>query len=130
MFQKKESKKRLDTKYLDEYYDDFDTAIKRALEAKDKKEAVSIAVKANAADFFKYVLDQGINPDLVTDQTSAHDPINGYVPYNLSEEEINNLRIKDPKKYEELSNQTMRAHVECMLAFQKMAPLFLIMEIT
>ncbi len=116
---KERIQKRLDTRYLDEFYEDFDEAINRALQAKEKKEAVSIAVKANAADFFRYVLDKGIKPDLVTDQTSAHDPINGYVPNDMTEVEINELRNKDPKKYEELSNLTMRKHVECMLEFQE-----------
>ena len=111
--------KRIKTKYLDEYYESFEEAVNRALKAKENGEAISIAVKANAADFFKYIYDKDITPDLVTDQTSAHDPINGYVPHELDEKSIEELRESDPKKYEELSYKTMRSHVESMLAFQK-----------
>jgi len=116
----KRIQKRIETKYLDEYFgEDFDSAIKRALEAKSNNEAVSIGVKANASEFFKYVLDQNIVPDLVTDQTSAHDPINGYVPDGMFLNEANKLRSSDSKKYEQLSLETMRRHVEVMIAFQE-----------
>ena len=111
--------KRLKTKYVDELIEDWDQAIDRALEAKKSKEAVSICVVANAADFFKYVYDKGIVPDLVTDQTSAHDPLNGYIPDNMKIEEALELRQKDPAKYTESSYQTMKRHVEAMLGFQQ-----------
>ena len=65
--------------------------------------AISIGVVGNAADFFKYVLDKGIIPDLVTDQTSAHDPLNGYVPNHMTVEEALALRKSDPKKYVEMA---------------------------
>ena len=112
--------KRLETKYLDEYYgEDFDKAIERSIEAKKNNEAVSIAVKANASEFFKYVLEKDLRPDLVTDQTSAHDPINGYVPDGMDLTNANNLREADSKKYESLSLETMRRHVEVMIQFQQ-----------
>jgi urocanate hydratase len=111
--------KRLDTKYVDLFFENWDEAIDRSLEAKKHNEAVSICVEGNAADFFKYVFDKGIVPDLVTDQTSAHDPLNGYIPNGMTIAESDALRKNDPAKYTDLSYQTMRAHVEAMLMFQK-----------
>lgn len=111
--------KRLDSKYLDELSPDFDSALNRALKAKANNEAVSIGVVGNAADFFKYILDKGVHIDLVTDQTSAHDPLNGYVPAAMTMEEADKLRKNDPAKYTKLSYKTMAAHVEAMLEFQK-----------
>lgn len=111
--------KRLKSKYLDLLAKDYDEAIKLSLEAKEKGEAISIGVVGNAADFFKYVYDKGIVPDLVTDQTSAHDPLNGYVPDKMSLAEANDLRKSDPKKFTDLSYKTMGEQVKAMLAFQK-----------
>lgn len=111
--------KRLKSKYLDLLAKDYDEAIKLSLEAKEKGEAISIGVVGNAADFFKYVFDKGIVPDLVTDQTSAHDPLNGYVPDKMSLAEANDLRKSDPKKFTDLSYKTMGEQVKAMLAFQK-----------
>src|SRR5690606_20819064 len=84
--------KRLDSKYLDELAPDFDSALNRALKAKANGEAVSIGVVGNAADFFKYILHKGVHIDLVTDQTSAHDPLNGYVPAGMTMDEVDSLR--------------------------------------
>jgi len=112
-------KKRLDTNYVDVLIDNWDEAIDRALKAKKNNEAISICVEGNAADFFKYVYDKGIRPDLVTDQTSAHDPLNGYVPSGIDLKEASALRKSDPAKYTELSYQTMGHHVQAMLDFQK-----------
>lgn len=111
--------KRIDSNYVDLFIEDHKQAIARALEAKEKGEAISICVEGNAADFFKYVLDQKIKPDLVTDQTSAHDPLNGYVPNKMSLEEAIQLREKNPKDYTAKSYQTMKEHVQVMLDFQK-----------
>ncbi len=111
--------KRLDTKYVDILATDFDHAISLALEAKKNGEAKSIAVVGNAADFFNYVLDKGIVPDLVTDQTSAHDPLNGYVPHGFGDTEILNLKNENPSLYTERSYITMGVHVQAMLDFQK-----------
>lgn len=110
--------KRLETKYVDVLIDNWDEAIDRALEAKKNNEAISICVEGNAADFFKYVYEKGIKPDLVTDQTSAHDPLNGYVPNGMEVKEALELRESDPVKYTKLSYETMGEHVKAMLAFQ------------
>jgi len=111
--------KRIKSKYVDVVYTDFKQAMDHALKSKQQQEAISIAVVGNAADFFQYVYDQKIIPDLVTDQTSAHDPLNGYVPNGMSLEQANDLRARDPQKYTQLSYQTMRKHVEVMLSFQQ-----------
>lgn len=111
--------KRLETKYVDLLIEDWDEAITKSLEAKQSGEALSICVVGNAADFFKYVYDKGIKPDLVTDQTSAHDPLNGYIPNKMTIAEANSLRNSDPAKYSKLSYETMGEHVTAMLAFQK-----------
>ncbi|MCF8058063.1 MAG: urocanate hydratase [Bacteriovoracaceae bacterium] len=111
--------KRLKTKYVDVLATTFDEGIQLALEAKKEGKAISIAVVGNAADFFNYVLEKNILPDLVTDQTSAHDPLNGYVPYHISVEEREELKKKDPAKFMELSYETMAVHVKAMLEFQK-----------
>jgi urocanate hydratase len=111
--------KRIETGYNDILASNFDEAIELALKAKEEKSAVSICVVGNAADFYNYVLEKGITPDLVTDQTSAHDPLNGYVPNEMTLEEAFALRGSDPKKYTELSFKTMAIHVEAMLEFKK-----------
>jgi urocanate hydratase len=111
--------KRLKIKYLDVVAKSFDEAIALALDAKEKKIALSVGVVGNAADFFQYVLDKNILPDFVTDQTSAHDPLNGYVPNKMTLEEAISLRSSNPTKYVELSHKTMSDHVNAMLAFQK-----------
>lgn len=111
--------KRLDSKYLDVLASSFDEAIELSLKAKKDGVATSIGVVGNASEFFKYVLDKGIVPDLVTDQTSAHDPLNGYVPDGMTLEAAYTLRKTDPAKYTKLSYETMGRHVEAMLAFQK-----------
>jgi urocanate hydratase len=108
---KERIEKRLKTKYLDILCDSYDQAIKMAIDAKKNNKAISIGVVGNAADFFPYVLNKGIVPDLVTDQTSAHDPINGYVPLEKSN--------KNDSDYAQKSYQTMRIHTQAMLDFMK-----------
>ena len=120
--------KRLDTKYLDTLASNFDEAIRLSLEAKEKGIATSIGVVGNAADFFEYLDAKGIIPDLVTDQTSAHDPLNGYVPRGMSLNEAFELRKSNPKKYTDESYHTMAAHVKAMLKFQEKEVMFSIME--
>lgn len=110
--------KRLKTNYLDVMASSFDEAIELAIKAKNKAEALSIGVVGNAADFFPYLLSKNIIPDLVTDQTSAHDPLNGYIPHQIELPHALNLRKSDPKKYAELSYQTMAIHVKAMLEFK------------
>ena len=111
--------KRIETKYLDEKYLDIDQAIDRALEAKEKGEAISIGVCCNAVILLKRLLERNITPDTLTDQTSAHDPLVGYVPHTLTNEEANSLRENDPEKYISLSYDSMKMHVEEMLELQK-----------
>lgn len=111
--------KRLKTKYLDVFAKSFDEALHIALDAKKKGEALSVGVVGNAADFFEFVLDQGVVPDLVTDQTSAHDPLNGYVPAGMPYAEALELRKSNPQKYVEYSEATMGHHVRVMIAFKK-----------
>lgn len=111
--------KRVETKYCDVKSTDLDEALKMAQEAKDKGEALSIGLVGNAVDIHKAILDKGFKIDIITDQTSAHDPLNGYVPQGYSVEEAKKLRQEDPKKYVELSEASMTKHVELMLEFQK-----------
>lgn len=111
--------KRVETKYCDVKSTDLDEALKMAQEAKDKGEALSIGLVGNAVDIHKAILDKGFKIDIITDQTSAYDPLNGYVPQGYSVEEAKKLRQEDPKKYVELSEASMAKHVELMLEFQK-----------
>lgn len=111
--------KRIETKYLDLKYTDIDAAIDRAAEAKAKGEALSIGVLCNAVYLLQRLLERNIPVDVLTDQTSAHDPLIGYVPHTLSNEEANVLREQDPDKYIALSYDSMKLHVELMLALQK-----------
>jgi len=111
--------KRLGTKYLDQLVGSFEEALTLALEYQKRGEAQSIGVVGNAADFFEFVLEKNILPDLVTDQTSAHDPLNGYVPRGMPVEDALKLRESNPKEYEAKSYATMGDHVKAMLEFQK-----------
>ena len=112
-------KKRIASKYLDHIATSFEEAWKMALNFKSKNQATSIGVVGNAADFFEYVLKQAVMPDLVTDQTSAHDPLDGYVPRQMTLSEAKELRVKLPNAYIEKSYQTMADHVRAMLNFQQ-----------
>lgn len=111
--------KRLETKYLDVKYISVDDAINRALDAKAKREALSIGVLCNAVTLLQRLLERKIMVDVLTDQTSAHDPLIGYVPHTLTNAEANILREKDPKQYIELSYDSMKLHVELMLELQE-----------
>ncbi len=111
--------KRLDTRYLDVRCDTIDEAIARAMEAKRAKRALSIGLVGNAADVFPELLARGVEIDVVTDQTSAHDPLNGYVPQGLDVVGAAALRARDPKGYIERSMASMVTHVEAMVGFQR-----------
>ena len=111
--------KRLKSKYLDVLARSFDEALHIAFQAKERGDALTVGVVGNAVDFFEFVLDKGIIPDLVTDQTSAHDPLNGYVPAGMTLEEAASLRKSDPQKYTEYSYASMAQHVGVMVAFKK-----------
>ncbi|MCH2149938.1 MAG: urocanate hydratase, partial [Phycisphaerales bacterium] len=88
--------KRVHDRYLDEIHQNLDAAIDRAVAAKDAREAVSIGWLGNAVDLLERLIQRGITPDTLTDQTSAHDPLQGYYPQDLSREEADTLRSSDP----------------------------------
>ncbi|HPQ81517.1 MAG TPA: urocanate hydratase [bacterium] len=112
--------KRIKSRYLDEMYDNLDEALKRIDKALKNKEAVSVGLCANAADVYPELVRRGVKPDMVTDQTSAHDPLNGYVPNGIKYTEALELRAKDPERYQREAWRAMGEHVEAMLAFQRM----------
>ena len=111
--------KRLETKYLDMKCDSIDDAIKIALEAKKDKKAISIGLIGNAADIFPEFLKRNIIPEIVTDQTSAHDELNGYYPNEMSFENALKLKNQNPEKYIQKSYRSMGIHCKAMLDFQK-----------
>ncbi len=111
--------KRIETRYLDEYYKNIKEAVDRALQAKANGEAVSIGVHCNVVDLLQYLIDNNIAIDTLTDQTSAHDELIGYFPEGLSVPEANALRMNDPERYKSLSLDTMAKHVRQMLELQK-----------
>jgi urocanate hydratase len=113
------AQKRIDTGYLDFLTDDIDVALDKVLNAKEKGEALSVAIIGNAGEILPEILKRNIVPDVLTDQTSAHDVLNGYVPMGMSFEVAIALRKSDPDKYIKLSRQTIVKHVESMLEFQK-----------
>lgn len=111
--------KRIQTRYLDEKYSDLDKAIDRAVEAKKKGEAISIAYIGNAIDMLARLIERNIIPDTLTDQTSAHDALVGYFPEGLNVTDAKVLRDSNPEEYIKRSKQSMRKHVELMIALQK-----------
>ena len=111
--------KRLETKYLDEKYVDIDEAIDRALQARTNKESISIGILCNAITLLQRLIERKIKVDVLTDQTSAHDPLIGYVPNTLSNEQANVLRKENPDQYLDLAYDSMRLHVELMLQLQE-----------
>ena len=111
--------KRIQTKYCDEFIADIDEAIDRAVEAKKNKEAVSIAVLCNAVDLLERLTKRNVIPDILTDQTSAHDPLIGYWPHEISYEQAKILRDQNPEQYLEYAYRSMYRHVQLMLELQK-----------
>ena len=111
--------KRLKTKYVDIKTDSFDEAIEMAKTFQKKGEAKSIAILGNAADIYPLFVQNNIIPDLVTDQTSAHDTLNGYIPRGLSLEEALTLRKKNPEEYIQRAIDSIVIHVQAMLDLQK-----------
>ena len=112
--------KRIETRYLDEKYTSIDLAIEKALEYKKQGIAKSIGIECNAVALLERLIALKIVPDTLTDQTSAHDPLIGYVPYNMSLPEANVLREANPREYINRSYDTMKVHVEKMLQLQTM----------
>jgi urocanate hydratase len=110
--------RRLETGYLDESYDDVEAAVERAISAKRGREAVSIGLLGNAAELFPLLLARGLDADIVTDQTSAHDPLYGYVPAGRTLDEADRLRHDDPDTYIKAARESMALHCEAMVGFQ------------
>ena len=110
--------KRLETTYLDLLIEDIDEAIDAAVKAKKSGRVLSIGVRCNAVDLLKRIIDRNIPIDTLTDQTSAHDPLVGYVPHTLSTEAAKVLRESNPEKYIALAYDSMKLHVELMLELQ------------
>ncbi|MDI9356326.1 MAG: urocanate hydratase [Chitinophagaceae bacterium] len=111
--------KRIDTKYIDRITHNYEEAVGWSLEAKQKKQNISIGLVGNAVDVLKKLLQDAIIPDIVTDQTSAHDPLFGYVPHTISLSEAIDLRKTDPKKYQALAIESMTQHVRLMLQMKQ-----------
>jgi len=113
-------KKRLKTGYCDFMVTTLDEALRILKNAVRKKENVSVGLVGNCADIIPELAERGVVPDILTDQTSAHDPLNGYVPNGMTLEAALELRARDPKAYQERSLDAMAKHVEGMLRLQKM----------
>src|SRR5437764_1866187 len=108
-------KKRLKTGYCDFLVTTLDEALRILKNAVRKKENVSVGLVGNCADIIPELAERGVVPDILTDQTSAHDPLNGYVPNATTLAQARELRTRDPKQYEEKSLDAMARHVEGML---------------
>src|SRR2546430_11280987 len=113
-------KKRLKTGYCDFMVNNLDEALRILKNAVRKKEAISVGLVGNCADVIPELAERGVLPDILTDQTSAHDPLNGYVANGMSLDQALELRKSDPKAYLEKSLDAMARHVEGMLRLQKM----------
>ncbi len=111
--------KRIDTGYVDVLTEDLDEALELVLKAKEEKKALSVGLVGNAGEILPRILAKNILPDVVTDQTSAHDVLQGYVPMGISFDEALQLRKANPDKYIKQSRATIVTHVKAMLEFQK-----------
>jgi urocanate hydratase len=111
--------KRLDTRYLDVSTTSLDEALGIIQQATREKRAVSVGLLGNVAEVLPELLRRGVRPDAVTDQTSAHDPVNGYLPEGWTLEQWDRLRASDPRAVEKAARASMAKHVEAMLAFQR-----------
>ena len=111
--------KRLETGYCDRKTSSLDEALAWLRDARDARQGLSIGLIANAAEVMPELVRRGFTPDVLTDQTSAHDPLTGYVPSGLSLSEAAALRTSDPREYVKRSTASMAEHVRAMLAMQK-----------
>ncbi|MBX3196850.1 MAG: urocanate hydratase [Labilithrix sp.] len=111
--------KRLDTGYVDERASDLGAALARIEQAKMEDRPVSVGLCANAADIYPVLVERGILPDLVTEQTAAHDPLVGYIPLGFTLEEAAELRAEDPEGYVEKAKASMGEEIEAMLAMKQ-----------
>lgn len=113
------ARRRLETRYLDEIADDIDDAMARVKRYQEQKLAKSIGLIGNAAEVLPILRSKAFRPDIVTDQTSAHDELAGYIPTGLSLEAAAQLRTTDPEAYKQRAYASMAQHVDAMLAFKK-----------
>ena len=111
--------RRVEQRYLDLVAPDLDAALREAEEARAAGDGRSIGIVGSAGEVFRALLERGVVPDIVTDQTSAHDPLGGYVPDGLALEDAAELRESDPQRYIELSRASMAAHCAAMVEFQE-----------
>ncbi len=111
--------RRLDTKYLDTMVESLDDALRLVMTAKKEKKPLSVGLLGNAADIIPEIARRGLRPDIVTDQTSAHDTLNGYVPAGMMYEEALRLRKKDPQRYILLARRSIAKHVRGLLDLQR-----------
>jgi urocanate hydratase len=109
--------RRLQTRYLDELADSLDDAVARCEAAKRERRALSVGLQANAADVLPQLLSAGFEADIVTDQTSAHDPLVGYIPNRMTIEEADELRAADPGEYVKRARAAIAAHCAAMVGF-------------
>ncbi len=116
---KKRILKRLKSGYIDKVSEDLDEALNMVLKAKEKGAALSVGLVGNAGEVLPRIIEKGIVPDVLTDQTSAHDTLNGYVPMGMSLDEAIELRHSNPEEYIKRSKNTIVRHVEAMLELQK-----------
>ena len=112
--------RRLDTRYCDRSTDSLDEALDWVIAAKERGEALSVGLVGNCAEVLPEIARRGIVPDLVTDQTSAHDPLNGYIPAGLTLVEAKELRNRDSDDYVRRAMDSMRVHCEAIVEFQEM----------
>lgn len=112
--------RRIQSKYVDVQATDLNDAIATAEAAKENNKPLSIALLGNVAEFLPEMIARGFIPDVLTDQTSAHDPINGYTPVQMTLDEVDVLRISDPKKLDKLAKESIVTHVEAMLEMQQL----------
>jgi len=112
-------KRRLQTRYCDAATSNLDEALEWIRQAQKDGRGFSVALQANAADVYPELVRRDLIPDVVTDQTSAHDPLNGYIPNGLPDEDVRELREKNPAEYMHRSYEAMKMHVAAMLEMQK-----------
>ena len=111
-------RKRIETRYLDETARDLDDALARIRAACEARKPVSVGLRGNAAEVYPELVARGVRPDLVTDQTSAHDPLNGYLPAGWSLEQAVERRARDPAGVVDQAKASMAVQVRAMLAFK------------
>jgi urocanate hydratase len=110
----------METRYLDKWVDNLDDALKLCRSAIEEKRPLSVGLLANAADILPEMVSKNIIPDIVTDQTSAHDELNGYVPHGVTYKQALELRKSNPNKYIQMSYQSMAKHCQAMVDMQEM----------